>query len=38
MAAILTWAGQTITAIRLDPGNGAQSGEFAVEYLRAVGR
>jgi len=30
------WAGQTITAIRLDPGNGAQSGEFAVEYLRAV--
>jgi hypothetical protein len=30
------WAGQTITAIRLDPGNGASSGEFAVEYLRAA--
>ncbi len=29
------WAGQTITALRLDPGNGAPSGEFAVDYLRS---
>jgi len=29
-----SWAGQTITALRLDPGNGAPSAEFAVEYLR----
>ena len=36
MAAILTWAGHTITAVRLDPGNGAQGGGFAVDYLRAV--
>ncbi len=28
------WAGQTITAIRLDPGGGAGSAEFAVDYLR----
>jgi len=29
------WAGQTITAIRLDPTGGVASGEFAVDYLRA---
>lgn len=28
------WAGQTITAIRIDPGGGAASGEFAVDYVR----
>lgn len=28
------WAGQTITAIRLDPGGGAGSAEFAVDYVR----
>jgi hypothetical protein len=30
------WSGQTITALRVDPGNGAQSGEFAIDYLRGV--
>jgi hypothetical protein len=29
-----SWAGQTITAIRIDPGNGAISGEFAIDYIR----
>jgi len=28
------WAGQTITALRIDPGNGAPSGEFAIDYVR----
>jgi len=28
------WSGQTITAIRLDPGNGASQAEFAVEWVR----
>jgi hypothetical protein len=28
------WAGQTITALRIDPGNGATSGEFGIDYLR----
>jgi hypothetical protein len=28
------WAGQTITALRLDPGNGAASAEFALESVR----
>jgi hypothetical protein len=28
------WSGQTITAIRLDPGNGASQAEFAVECVR----
>jgi len=28
------WAGQVITAIRLDPTSGVNSGEFAVDYLR----
>jgi hypothetical protein len=28
------WSGQTITALRLDPGNGAASAEFAVEFVR----
>ena len=32
------WAGQTITAIRIDPGNGATSGEFAIDYVRGEGR
>ncbi len=30
------WSGQTITALRLDPGNGARAGEFAVDYIRGV--
>jgi hypothetical protein len=29
------WKGQTITALRLDPCNGARAGEFNVDYLRA---
>ncbi|MBL7043964.1 MAG: hypothetical protein ISR77_35380 [Pirellulaceae bacterium] len=28
------WAGQIITAIRLDPTSGVNSGEFAIDYLR----
>ena len=28
------WAGQTITALRIDPGNGAPSGEFGIDYVR----
>ena len=28
------WAGQTITAIRLDPGNGASQAEVGVDYIR----
>jgi len=28
------WAGQTITGIRIDPGNGAPEGEFAIDYVR----
>lgn len=28
------WRGQTITALRLDPGGGVPSGEFAVDYIR----
>jgi hypothetical protein len=28
------WAGQKITALRIDPGNGANSGEFAIDYVR----
>ncbi len=28
------WAGQKITALRLDPGNSADSAEFAVDYVR----
>jgi len=28
------WAGQVITAIRLDPSGGVNSGEFAIDYLR----
>jgi hypothetical protein len=28
------WSGQTITGLRIDPGNGAPSGEFAIDYLR----
>lgn len=28
------WAGQTITALRIDPGNGAPAGAFAIDYLR----
>jgi len=32
------WAGQTITALRIDPGNGAPSGEFAIDYLRGEKR
>lgn len=33
-----SWAGQTITAIRLDPGGGAASAEFAVDYIRGAER
>jgi len=29
------WRGQTITGLRLDPSNGARSGEFNIDYLRA---
>ncbi|HUT90145.1 MAG TPA: hypothetical protein VMY37_11655 [Thermoguttaceae bacterium] len=32
------WAGQTITALRIDPGNGAASGEFAIDYVRGEKR
>ncbi|MCR4414186.1 MAG: hypothetical protein NUV77_17355, partial [Thermoguttaceae bacterium] len=32
------WAGQTITALRIDPGNGAQGGEFAIDYVRGLGK
>lgn len=28
------WAGQRITALRIDPGSVASSGEFAIDYLR----
>jgi len=28
------WSGQTITALRIDPGNGALSADFAVDYIR----
>jgi len=28
------WAGQKITALRIDPGNAATSAEFAVDYVR----
>jgi len=28
------WAGQVITALRIDPGNGAAAGEFAIDYVR----
>ena len=30
------WVGRKITAIRIDPGNGAATGDFAVEYVRGV--
>jgi hypothetical protein len=30
------WAGQTITGIRIDPCDGAASGEFAIDYVRGV--
>ncbi|MBN1420514.1 MAG: hypothetical protein JXP34_17175, partial [Planctomycetes bacterium] len=29
------WAGQTITALRIDPGNGAPSAAFAIDFIRA---
>jgi hypothetical protein len=28
------WSGQTITGLRIDPGNGAPSAEFGIDYLR----
>jgi hypothetical protein len=28
------WAGHSITGIRIDPGNGAREGEFAIDYVR----
>ena len=28
------WAGHAVTAIRIDPGNGAGGGQFAVDYIR----
>ena len=30
------WAGQTITGIRIDPGNGATSADFEIDYLRGA--
>ena len=32
------WAGQVITALRLDPGNGASNAIFALDYLRGETR
>jgi hypothetical protein len=32
------WKGKTITALRLDPGNGAREGTFAIDYIRAEPR
>jgi hypothetical protein len=29
------WAGQTITGLRIDPSDGAASGQFAIDYVRA---
>ena len=28
------WASHAVTAIRIDPGNGAGGGQFAVDYIR----
>ena len=28
------WSGQTITGLRIDPGNGAPSAEFGIDYVR----
>jgi hypothetical protein len=28
------WAGQTITALRLDPSNGARDATFAIDHIR----
>jgi hypothetical protein len=33
-----TWSGQTITGLRIDPGNGAPSAEFGIDYLRGERR
>jgi len=30
------WRGQTITAIRIDPTSGAQTGEFAIDHIRGA--
>ncbi len=30
------WAGQTITGLRIDPSDGAPSGELAIDYVRGV--
>lgn len=30
------WAGQTITGLRIDPCDGGQGGEFAIDYVRGV--
>ncbi len=38
MVAQPAWHGQTITGIRLDPGNGAEQGEFAIDYVRCGGQ
>ena len=32
------WKGQTITELRIDPGNGARQAEFAIDYVRGVAR
>jgi len=32
------WAGQTVTAIRLDPVKNVPSSDFAIDYLRGAGR
>ena len=31
-----SWSGQTITGLRIDPGNGAASAEFAIDYVRGA--
>jgi len=30
------WSGQTITGLRIDPGDGGTGGEFAIDYVRGV--
>ena len=29
------WAGQTITTLRIDPGNGAPSADYAIDFIRS---
>ncbi|MHB8897509.1 MAG: hypothetical protein ACYC6Y_02040 [Thermoguttaceae bacterium] len=30
------WAGQHVTALRIDPGSGVRAAEFAIDYVRGV--